>query len=491
MSESTMTSAFTDNFPFDEAGGGLGAITEISDHTSDEDFMDEIAIETAETSTPAGPRNVEILQERQDAVPKRKKKEDNEVVETTAELQGGYYYYHLNLVASVIANLAVIIYAAVSNKNTEFVAVGTLAAMFVSILWRNEVWINCWYAMITAVPKRSSVAFRRVLARYVFSLGGYHSGFGIASLAWLAFLASKTVSVSLVLNIVVLILVVGVIWPAIIQRSRYHNLFEFTHRSLGWAALGVTWVFVINFGVEKGFDGGPVIALLVFIAATTLLVAHPWLRARYVPVKATRLSSHAIKLTFWFNDNSIAPGAFGRISHEALGEWHSFACISSDPETPTHSMVIASAGDWTKNLIENPPQAIWVRGIRTCGFMNTVNMFNSTVLVATGAGIAPVLPFLLQSDLFPQVKHVVWTTKQPRETFGDEITDAVLNFKGGLTVWDSSEQGRADVAKLVLEAARATNPEAIHIVSNKTLTIQVVRACRLEGFCCYGAIWDS
>ena len=61
-------------------------------------------------------------------------------------------------------------------------------------------------------------------------------------------------------------------------------------------------------------------------------------------------------------------GTFGRISHTALGEYHTFATITKTAtpytgETRKHNMIIAGAGDWTKSLIKNPPEYMWVRRI--------------------------------------------------------------------------------------------------------------------------------
>ena len=117
-------------------------------------------------------------------------------------------------------------------------------------------------------------------------------------------------------------------------------------------------------------------------------------------------------------------------------------------------------------------------------------MFKSTILVHTGAGIAPGLPYIFQKNLWPNVKHVVWTTRNPKDTFGEDLTNEILNMPS-ITVWDSTEKGRPDVVKLTLDAWHEHQTEVVHVVSNEPTTIKVVNACRQIGVPAFGAIWDS
>ena len=60
-------------------------------------------------------------------------------------------------------------------------------------------------------------------------------------------------------------------------------------------------------------------------------------------------------------------------------------------------MLVSRAGDWTSDLIDEPPTHVWVRGIPTVGVANVRRLFTKVVLVATGSGIGPVLGHLLDS----------------------------------------------------------------------------------------------
>jgi hypothetical protein len=56
------------------------------------------------------------------------------------------------------------------------------------------------------------------------------------------------------------------------------------------------------------------------------------------------------------------------ISCSALGEWHSFATVTT-PGRPGYRLLISRAGDWTGQLIDDPPSHLWVRGIPTAAPM--------------------------------------------------------------------------------------------------------------------------
>ena len=86
-------------------------------------------------------------------------------------------------------------------------------------------------------------------------------------------------------------------------------------------------------------------------------------------------------------------------------------------------MVVSRAGDWTSDVIANPPREIWVRGIPTLGVLRIVKMFRRIVLVATGSGIGPCAPHIFEKKA---VMKVLWTAPNVRETFGDKLVDSIL-----------------------------------------------------------------
>ncbi|RDL37299.1 uncharacterized protein BP5553_04732 [Venustampulla echinocandica] len=53
------------------------------------------------------------------------------------------------------------------------------------------------------------------------------------------------------------------------------------------------------------------------------------------------------------------------------------------------SILISSAGNWTKFLIESPSSSLYIRYPPAAGFLRISLLFNRIVLVATGSGIGP------------------------------------------------------------------------------------------------------
>jgi len=218
----------------------------------------------------------------------------------------------------------------------------------------------------------------------------------------------------------------------------------------------------------------------------TISIALPWLRLKKVPVKITRPSSHVALAQFNYGVTPFA-GSSTALSRSPLLEWHSFANVPA-PGEDGFRLTISRAGDWTGRLIDDMPAHVWVKGIPTAGVGNVDRLFKRVVWVATGSGIGPCLPHLLSQEV---PARLVWSTRTPRETYGDELVDEILSVQPQAVIWDTNINGRPDLVKLVYEAVAAFNAEAVIVISNKKLTWQVVYGMESRGIPAYGAIRDS
>ena len=88
------------------------------------------------------------------------------------------------------------------------------------------------------------------------------------------------------------------------------------------------------------------------------------------------------------------------------------------------SLVVSKAGDWTSERIANPPREIWVRGVPTNGVLTILPLFRRVVLVATGSGIGPCTPCVLEQRI---PIRLLWTAPNVRGTFGDKLVDSLLS----------------------------------------------------------------
>ena len=275
---------------------------------------------------------------------------------------------------------------------------------------------------------------------------------------------------------------VGMAQPRI--RGRFHNGFERVHRFAGWAALLLFWALTLLASVERGASllHSGAFWMLVLL---TLSIALPWLRLRKVAVEHTRPSGHAV-ITRFTHTTPFA-GSSTAISRHPLLEWHSFANIPTPGQTGFR-LTISRAGDWTGRFIEDLPRHVWVKGITTAGVAHVETLFKSVVYVATGSGIGPVMPHLLAARLPIQL---IWSTRSPRKTYGDEWVDEILGAQPDALIWDTDERGKPDLVQLAYGAVQACGAEAVICIANQRLTQQVVQELEARGIPAYGAIWDS
>ncbi|KAI0050376.1 nonribosomal peptide synthetase 12 [Auriscalpium vulgare] len=382
-----------------------------------------------------------------------------------------------------VANLGIFIATVVRGSNANHLGLIVLSNLFVAILMRQEYVVNAFFTVFTAVPRSWPLSVRRVAAR-VYHIGGIHSGAGVSGTLWLIyFVVQATIEVAgdgptsiatLVVSYIILLelfVIVALAHPT--YRRIYHDSFEAVHRFLGWTAVALVWAQVILLNNDYRPRDLPLRQALIHSAPFWLVVVMtasiilPWLRLRKVNVRSEVLSNHALRIHYDYV--TPIPGTFTRVSDNPLMEWH-------------------GAGDWTSHKIANPPQKIWIRGLPTCGVMNIVPMFRRLIIVATGSGIAPCAPHVFAARL---PIRLLWTSPNVRETFGNELVDALLDKEPNAVIYDTRLYGKPDMVKLTYRMFRDFNAEAVCIISNEPLTRKVVYGLTSRGIPAFGAIWDS
>ncbi|TGJ79830.1 hypothetical protein E0Z10_g8932 [Xylaria hypoxylon] len=376
--------------------------------------------------------------------------------------------------------------------------------LLVAVSMRQDHIINFLFWLATRVPTWAPLAIRRQCAR-VFHIGGLHSGAAVsASFWWLAFTVGATVNFArgnqevridtgtVVLSYLILALllaIIGMAHPHV--RAKFHDQFEWTHRFAGWTATALVWVHLVvasnslrprTLSLADSLARTPAVYLLALI---TLSIALPWLRLRRVAVRSEFLSKHAVRLHFDF-DTPIAGKAI-RISDKPMREWHAFATIDK-PGQKGFSIVVSNAGDWTRKTIDGQPTKLWTRGVLTSGVLTIAPLFKKVVLVATGSGIGPCLPVILEGR---RPVRVLWSTPHPRETFGEEILNDVMRADPKAIIWNTRTQGKPDLAALAYQMLKESDAEAVCIISNKKVTQQIVYRLEARGIPAFGAIFDS
>jgi len=357
-----------------------------------------------------------------------------------------------------------------------------------AILVRQQYVINGLFWLATRIPLSWPLYVRRHAAK-VYHLGGLHSGGALAATLWFAVLVGsqgwrylqQPQSVSAPWLLVsaallgLLLLMVLMAQPGI--RRRFHNGFERVHRFAGWGALLLFWVQAL-------LAEAPAAALWVLLVLT-FSIALPWLRLRKVAVSHQRPSGHAVISTL--RHTTPFAGSSTAISLQPLLEWHSFANIPA-PGQPGFRLIISRAGDWTGRFIEQRPSHVWVKGITTAGVAHVETLFRSVVYIATGSGIGPVMPHLLARQVPIQL---VWSTRSPAKTYGEELVAEILRAQPHAVIWDTDVRGKPDLVQLAYAAVQDVGAEAVICIANQALTRRVVEEMEARGIAAYGAIWDS
>lgn len=365
----------------------------------------------------------------------------------------------------------------------------SLAAFCIAVAARHDGIVRGAFVLGRLVP-----SYR--LHQLAYHLGQLHRAMAIAGMAWLAVAAADAVPswpAAGTASVGVLAILVAMARTARDRvRPSRHNRFELVHRLGGWAALGILAVIVPVQAARSlppgsspaGLLGQPSVLLLAILV---MLVAHPWLGVRRRPAEFLAVTSEVVVVAL---PGRCSLGEFVRVSREGR-EWHSFAVATTGREgAGRYCLVIRRAGDWTERLARDverghPPARLWVRPMRGYGFMYHAQAYRRVLMVATGAGIGPVLPYLLGR---PPVRfECLWIGRRHRAAMGTDLVDRVL--AGGPVTLIDTARGRPDVGARV--AAVAHRFDAVFVVSNDVVRDSVARACQALGVPCYGPTFDS
>jgi len=367
-------------------------------------------------------------------------------------------------------------------------------------LARHNLVVNAMFASVQFIPRTAPLRLRRIASK-VFHYGGVHSGCGVAACIWyIAFVGTLTYQYKpspksttvLVLAYVILALLVAIIvsaYPAI--RFKMHDKFELTHRFAGWSVILLFWPLLLVFASQQPSMGAFLVRQPSFwiIIILTLAIIHPWAMVRKVKVIPEVLSTHAIRLHFDYTSIKFGQGI--SISKHPLRDWHSFAAFPDKLDTPDtkFSLVISKAGDWTSDIIQNPPTHVYKRGVPVTGFGHVMLLYSRIVLITTGSGIGPCLNYL-GADNRPAMK-VLWQTRTPLKTYGQRLIDLVHQLDPEPVILDTNKGGRVDILPTAMKLYHDFNAEAVAIISNPKMTQQLVYDLECRGIPAFGPIFDS
>jgi len=328
-------------------------------------------------------------------------------------------------------------------------------------------------------------------------IGGMHVSSAISAFFWLLISLScehHGLAVRITGGFILFLIIFLSVTAIPIIRRRFHNTFEHIHRYVGWTALIILIVHVIFLQLEKfhSFSTKAIFNESVLILIIIVIIIFlPWICVRKVFVQFKQSSKDLTVITF---PRALYPyGSTTRVSLDGR-EWHAFAIALTDPCKDQHSILVAAVGDWTKSLAENYrnnklPEHIWIRKIKGLGFMYSIHAYRKVLIVCTGSGIAPALPYI--KDPLPTTHtHLLWIAKQHEHNYGEYIWNLVQKTYPNFTLHDTAISGRPG-PQLVEDHFWKTDSQAVFVVSNEKFTVEVTNALWRKGIPCFGALFDS
>ena len=392
-------------------------------------------------------------------------------------------------------------------------AIFSVSNILVAILVRNELILHFLYRL--AVWTSVKIVYGKYyLNSGVHYIGGVHASCATWGFLWLIVdvlqqlgnpsdplsMVTSSDPISIATSSILLTLLFIIILTAIPPlRHKFHDTFEISHRYLGWSCLVILvlhqtrFQFILALNQAYPLESLLTNPVLLMIALGIFSVFLPWISVQCFDNVKWHCPSEGVLVVTLPGQADV--GSFARISLDGI-EWHSFSVAGMNfykqtAESEIH-LIIGAVGDWTKNLIRqvkkgNLPKRLWVRRVKPPGFMFSINAYSRVVVIATGAGIAPVIPHVRENG---HKLSIIWVANEHEQTYGKELW-SLLDSHPRCNIFDTGIHGRPNVEHLAIQAVQDFRAQAVFCVSNKAVTEKVVKTCLDQGIPAYGATWDS
>ncbi|OBT48848.1 hypothetical protein VE00_00664 [Pseudogymnoascus sp. WSF 3629] len=355
-----------------------------------------------------------------------------------------------------------------------------LGNLLCAILMRNELFLRFLYLIsIYGLRSWAPLSIKIAVTSILQHVGGIHSGCALSGAGWLIFKIvdiirrrsvyhRSVIITGIITNVLVIISVLSA-FPWV--RNYHHN---------------TTWFFVVLGNTYNITLGEWRVDTYSLLHAQELCVLVPWFTLREVTVEVEIPSPKVAILRF---DRGMQQGLLGRISRTSIMEYHAFGIISEGRKSGHHYMICGVQGDFTKDLVTNPPKTVWTRELKFAGVGHASAMFKRGIRICTGTGIGAALSTCIQNPNW----FLIWIGSDQEKTFGPTITGLIRkNIEPErMILWDSKKQGgRPDTMELLKATWKSFGAEVIFITSNMQGNDEMMQGCREAGLHAFGTLWD-
>ncbi|KAI0302371.1 hypothetical protein B0F90DRAFT_1816577 [Multifurca ochricompacta] len=416
----------------------------------------------------------------------------------------------LNLVGLILATVHVWQYP---WKYTGALALGNFLT---AVLMRNELFGRLLYSLVNKLfAKWTPLWFRLGCTSILQHLGGVHSGCAASGFAWLLFrliLAfsnrkdnPNAVLFAGIVTSIAMAMCIGSAFPWV--RNTHHNVFERHHRFIGWFGLFFTWIFVaLGDSYDANTHTWNVNAMPSCIGRTSGSASHdcfvrkaihkfasnapdycfcfcsiltPWFTVRKVKVDVEVPSSKVAIIRF---ERGMQQGLLARVSRSSIMEYHAFGIVSTYAKH--HYIICGVQGDFTRELVLNPPTHLWTRELKFAGVSNTSTLYRRGSVYAPEQESAQLFQRASRVEIALRQSsdwYLIWIGSEQEKTFGPTISGLIHRHLGPerMTLWDSKKRGgRPDIMRVVKEVYTMWRAEVVFITSNRQGNQEIMEGCK-------------
>lgn len=408
--------------------------------------------------------------------------------------------FFIYLLIALFINGIGYIYFNISQSKVDSTALLAIFSLFITIATRSY---SVNYFLFHTI---GNLFKNYLLDQLANKIGFLHRFMALSTLFW-AIVHFKLVEISTSMNniffIILTFLTIIILTALAIFRRKHHNIFENIHRYLGYITILLLIYYYFKINTILGLNiieiiSKPHFFLLVFIVA---MLITPWIGVKKIYPKLIHVNENVIGIQL---RGEPSFGTYSKITL-ANGQFHPFGDSMYDfDDMRNRTLYITPAGDRTTKIINEANKDNFllkectIKRDRFCGFMYQHSRYNNILIIVTGGGIAPIIPCLVLNKHTKM--NLLWIGKSQTDVFGKKLIKnlkkKIENQDIGLHILDTTDEDlkrftNKNYVALAMKAYKHYNPEAVFIMSNQNLTIDMIHAFNEKGVRTYGATFDS
>eukprot|EP00483_Globobulimina_turgida_P003845 UN03853 len=149
-------------------------------------------------------------------------------------------------------------------------------------------------------------------------------------------------------------------------------------------------------------------------------------------------------------------------------------------------VLIKNLGDFTKKLTLNAKKGelnetnFWIHRVKPPNFSQGLFMWRKVFALATGAGIAPLIPYVVNTKHFDVQISLVWVARDHKNNYPQFIVDILIPLPN-VILYDTTKKKHPDLSLLTVQKAKEFGAEAVFIVSNPKTAYNVANYVNKKG----------